>query len=164
MAQTYSDNSLLTHPKPEFEHYRKNTLGVYTDWVDEADVIATITIGRRTQKTFRISGADYICEADGLTFTPKYINNHVITFSLVSDSTYVLNANVTLSGILIKLSTNLTSFKVGTTLNGDEIVSEQDITSTGNWQSFLLLYKSITTTTLYFSGITGTVNVELITL
>jgi hypothetical protein len=71
MAQTQSDNQQTTHPKPEFEHYRKLDTGVYRDYVDTAEVVSTVNASYRPHKTFRIAGKDYICEADGTTFTSK---------------------------------------------------------------------------------------------
>jgi hypothetical protein len=68
MAQTFSDNALLAHPKPEFEYYRRFNGSTYVDWVDTAEVIANVTAGRRPQKRYRIANNEYICQADGTTF------------------------------------------------------------------------------------------------
>jgi hypothetical protein len=72
MSQIQSDNQQTTHPKPEWEHYRLLDAGVYRDYVNTAEVLSTNTeLTYRKHKTFRIAGKDYICEADGTTFTSK---------------------------------------------------------------------------------------------
>lgn len=71
MAQTSSDNFLLTHPKPEFEYYRRFDGANYVDWANTTEVINNVPLTRRPHKTYRIAGLDYLCEANGTTFTPK---------------------------------------------------------------------------------------------
>lgn len=162
MSQIYSDNILLTHPKPEFEYYRKNTAGVYTDWLNTSEVIAAVPSNRRTQKTFRINGLDYICESDGVTFTNKIPVNTPIAFTLVTDGSYLVPANTPITGMFVKLSTPLTSFMVGTFPGDSDLITSQDIQTVGDWVSFYLLFKSTSNRTFYFSGIAGTVDIELI--
>jgi hypothetical protein len=164
MAQTYSDNYSLAHPKPEFEHYRKNVAGSYEDWDDTADVISNVPAGRRPHKTYRINGSDFICESDGLTFTAKSSAASVTTLTLTADDSFVLLAGSRLIGLLVNNNQLLTDFRVGLTSGGEEFVSSQELAATGAWYSFPLLYKSSTNTTLYFYGITGTVNIDIIKL
>lgn len=73
MSIIRSDNLKSSHPKPEWEHYRFLDSGtaIYRDYVDEAEVIATLSASDRRHKTVRINGDDYLIENDGVTFTLK---------------------------------------------------------------------------------------------
>lgn len=85
MAQQQSDNIIPYHPKPVIEGYLKYLpiTDTYADYADTADVIASVPIEFRVNKTFRIAGVDMFT-SDGTNFFSPNIRN-------MSDFFQVLN-------------------------------------------------------------------------
>jgi hypothetical protein len=74
-------------------------------------------------------------------------------------ATFILPANVLLTAIYIKADTNQ-SPKVGLTLGGDELGGPQDMLA-GDSLTFAQAYRSEAPTTLFFSGLAGTNQMEI---
>jgi hypothetical protein len=82
-------------------------------------------------------------------------------FTLTTDGTRTTGAGVDLIYIRINPSSSLTTFKVGTTLGGNDIVPDQTIAS-GGWTTIDTNLFFSSSVTLYFGGITSSTDIGLV--
>ncbi len=82
-------------------------------------------------------------------------------FTLTTNGTR--NANGEILAIRVRSASSLSDFRVGTTALGSNIISSSIVSAT-TWKTFLIYSYYETTTTFYFSGITSSTEVVIVTL
>lgn len=119
---------------------------------------ATTTIGKLTTV-----GADDILDDANFenSIGTKQFQNRA-TLTVTANTSYALPRGALVDTIIVKSTTNISSFKIGTTSGGSEI-SDEALTANTNSIYHLDLYAD-TATTIYFTGITGSSGTTTITI
>lgn len=167
MAITINDNLQNNSSKSLDNKYLKSGLFVYAS-VSEAEALI--------QQSYRSRGLTVLIEQsgvatefwwrDGTSDGQLVIKNNS---SGVSKDIFTLttNGSRTVIGDLIYLRvkpvSELTAFKVGTVLNGEDVVYTTTLPA-GVWSTFLLGLYFETSTTLFFSGVTSSSDIAIVTI
>ena len=110
------------------------------------------------------AATDILLLADPTTGAAKKITvGNLTSFSkdtatYSGDDSYAVGAGSYVKRVLLKPTTSLTAFKLGTTVSGDELVGEQAVAS-GAWTVFNIDYYFECSGTMYFQGVTSSTSI-----
>lgn len=83
------------------------------------------------------------------------------TFNLVANGTRSIIGDIVY--IRVKPASELTGFKVGKTLNADDVIGTVTVPA-GVWSSYIIALYFETSTTLYFGGVTSSTDIAIVSI
>lgn len=159
MAIPFNDNIQNNSPKSLDNKYLSNGI---TPWSSTAAAIAGIPIAYRSAglKILVNVGGENVefWWRDG-TADNQLIPVNLDKFTLTGDGTRDAVSGSFLKRILIKPSSSLAALKVGTTVGGDEILPEMEVSS-GAWFNITVERFIDSSTIIYFTGITSSSDIR----
>jgi hypothetical protein len=141
----------------EFDLQNKTAAGADSLSMRTGDIGYIKRLKAGTNVTFTVSDTMITINGSGGS---AEVNTYAVT--MTTDSTYEITADKIIEYILVKPTSNLSAFKVGTVSDDDAFVTSTPITADGEFHLIIAPFYLASTTDIYFDGITSNTDIKIV--